>query len=117
MDGYGLIYGDSPIDSLKSFLVILSILSLGLHFLRPNFFTWIMVPILLFMSFRFYSLLRPLSSELSQYAESGSIGMEADIALDNFSAYEGLASYPLIIAVFYVITIVFAFILKKKKVE
>jgi hypothetical protein len=67
--------------------------------------------------FKFYSLLRPLTSELSQYAESGSIGMEADIALDNFSAYEGLASYPLIIAVFYVITIVFAFIIKKKKVE
>lgn len=112
--GYGLIYGESPIGKLKIAVVILSIITLGLHFLRPNLTSWIMMPILFFMSYKFYRMLNPLSSDISQAKQSGFLGFEGDISADAFSSFEGLQIYPLLGGLFYIAIIVIKLNLIKK---
>ncbi|MBP3953145.1 hypothetical protein [Bacillus suaedae] len=104
--GYGLIYGESPIGTLKFLFVIFSITAVGLHFLKANFTNWMMVPILFFMSYKFFRMLNPLASDISEAQQSGFLGFEADIAADAFSAFAGLQAYPLLAGILYIAIIV-----------
>lgn len=106
VDGYGLMYGDSPIGLLKFLFILLVLINLGLHFLHSNFSNWIMVPILFFMSYKFYRMLSPLSDEISESQNSGYFGIEADIAAENFSSFEDLSLYLLLAGISYIVAIV-----------
>ncbi|MBV7505645.1 hypothetical protein KW850_10295 [Bacillus sp. sid0103] len=89
---------DSPVGKLKFFFVVLSIIALIFHVLRPNLLNWIMVPILLFMGFRFKHLLGPISSDVSN--------TDYAIIADNFSPYKGLELYPFVIGFIFIIVVV-----------